>query len=188
MATPIYGPALFAPPALTTQPGLIQLAGAFGGTYLLPTVLTIGANNVVLPITAGTAGQVLALTDATHLAWTTPSAGGGGSSAQRVVTDTWSTSLTPNSATTDIYRVILSGTGTTINTPSGTPTDGQKIQIRPIQDGTGSRTVTWGPGYAFSTDNPVPTLSTANGALDIFVYQYDANKSKWLLEGGSRGY
>lgn len=190
MATPNYGPILAASPALANQAGILQLAGALGGTYLSPTVLALTSLGITLPTSAGTAGQVLALNSAlTAFVWVTPSGSGGGSTNPRVTTDTYSASLTPSSITTDIYRVTLSG-NPTINTPASNASlyDGQKLQIRFIQDGSGSRTVTWGPGYGFSTDTPVPTLSTAAGLLDILAFQYDANKSKWLFQGADRGY
>ena len=50
-----------------------------------------------------------------------------------------------------------------------------------IQDGTGSRTVTWNAAYEFAADT-APTLTTTAANLgDLFVFRY--NGAKWLEVG-----
>ena len=49
-----------------------------------------------------------------------------------------------------------------------------------IQDGTGSRTLTWNAVYEFK-DDTAPTLTTTAAKGDLFVFRY--NGSKWLEVG-----
>lgn len=73
-------------------------------------------------------------------------------------------------AITDSFRVTLGG-NRTLGNPTGLY-DGQVINIRIIQDGTGSRTLAYGSKYKFPGGAPV--LSTAAGAKDFLSCQYDA--------------
>jgi len=69
----------------------------------------------------------------------------------------------------------------TIAAPSGTtPAAGQFVAITVIQDGTGSRTLTWNATYEFK-DDTAPTLTTTASKGDLFVFKY--NGSKWLEVG-----
>jgi hypothetical protein len=168
--------------ATSAAPGIVQIAGDFGGSATTP--LVTGINGV--PVTGTpTAGQVLTASSGTAAAWATPA--GTTSTAKRVVTDTYSATLTPNSTTTDIYRITLTGSPT-LATPSGTPVDGQQMQMNFIQDGSGSRVITYSTGYSFSTDIPSPTLTTTPGATDILGFQYASASGKWRLLGLVKGF
>jgi len=57
---------------------------------------------------------------------------------------------------------------------------GQFISLLVIQDGTGSRTLTWNAAYEFKDDSP-PTLTTTAAKGDLFVFRY--NGAKWLEVG-----
>jgi len=57
---------------------------------------------------------------------------------------------------------------------------GQFISLLVIQDGTGSRTLTWNAAYEFASDT-APTLTTTANLGDLFVFRY--NGSKWLEVG-----
>ena len=57
---------------------------------------------------------------------------------------------------------------------------GAFISILVIQDGTGSRTVTWNAAYEFAADT-APTLTTTANLGDLFVFRY--NGAKWLETG-----
>ena len=59
-------------------------------------------------------------------------------------------------------------------------TTGQFISILVIQDGTGSRTLTWNAVFEFASDT-APTLTTTANLGDVFVFRY--NGSKWLEVG-----
>ena len=54
------------------------------------------------------------------------------------------------------------------------------ISILVIQDGTGSRTVSWNAAYEFAADTS-PTLTTTANLGDLFVFRY--NGAKWLEVG-----
>ena len=79
-----------------------------------------------------------------------------------------------------VAKVTLAG-NRTMAAPSGTgPAAGQFISLLAIQDGTGSRTITWNAVYEFPSDT-APTLTTTANLGDIFSFRY--NGAKWLLIG-----
>ena len=61
----------------------------------------------------------------------------------RAVSITTATTITPTSATADIYEVTALASNTTIAIPSGSPVDGQKLTLRFTSNGTGGWTFTW---------------------------------------------
>ena len=77
-----------------------------------------------------------------------------------------------------VCKVTLAG-NRTMAAPSNGST-GQFASITVIQDGTGSRTLTWNAVYEFASDT-APTLSTTANKADLFVFRY--NGSKWLEVG-----
>ena len=107
--------------------------------------------------------------------------------APRVVNVTYSATLTPYADTSDIVTVTLAGSPI-INAPSGTPIDGQKIEIHLKQDATGGRTVTWASNYSFASGLPAPALSTSASATDILGFRYSAAASKWRFYGIINGF
>ena len=79
-----------------------------------------------------------------------------------------------------VAKVTL-GANRTIAAPSGsTPAAGQFIALTVIQDGTGSRTLTWNATYEFTGDE-VSSLTTSANKGDLFIFKY--NGSKWLEVG-----
>ncbi len=72
--------------------------------------------------------------------------------------------------TTDSFRVTLAG-NRTLDNPTGLY-DGQVINIRVIQDATGSRTLAYGSKYKFP--GGAPALSTPASSKDLISCQYDA--------------
>ena len=87
-------------------------------------------------------------------------------------------SITWNAETQDVAKVTLAGNRTLGSASSGTT--GQFISLLVIQDGTGSRTLTWNAAYEFAADT-APTLTTTASKGDLFVFRY--NGSKWLEVG-----
>jgi len=83
-----------------------------------------------------------------------------------------------NASTEDVAKVTLGGNRTLGSASSGTT--GQFISLLIIQDGTGSRTLTWNAAYEFAADT-APTLTTTAAKGDLFVFRY--NGSKWLEVG-----
>tara|TARA_Y100000593_G_scaffold79155_1_gene147211 strand:+ start:158 stop:562 length:405 start_codon:yes stop_codon:yes gene_type:complete len=87
-------------------------------------------------------------------------------------------SITWNAETQDVAKVTLGGNRTLGAASSATT--GQFISLLIIQDGTGSRTLTWNAAYEFAADT-APTLTTTAAKGDLFVFRY--NGSKWLEVG-----
>ena len=86
--------------------------------------------------------------------------------------------VTINALTQSVSKVTLGG-NRTIGLASG-GVSGAFISILVIQDGTGSRTVTWNAAYEFAADT-APTLTTTASKGDLFVFRY--NGAKWLEVG-----
>jgi len=81
-------------------------------------------------------------------------------------------------STEDVAKVTLAG-NRTLAAPTNATT-GQFISLLIIQDGTGSRTLTWNAIFEFASDT-APTLTTTANLGDVFVFRY--NGSKWLEVG-----
>ena len=86
--------------------------------------------------------------------------------------------ITWDASTQDVAKVTLAG-NRTLGAASNATT-GQFISLLVIQDGTGSRTLTWNAAYEFASDT-APTLTTTANLGDVFVFRY--NGSKWLEVG-----
>ena len=86
--------------------------------------------------------------------------------------------VTWDASTQDVCKLTLGG-NRTLAAPTNNST-GQFISILVIQDGTGSRTLTWNAVFEFATDT-APTLTTTASLGDVFVFRY--NGSKWLEVG-----
>jgi hypothetical protein len=87
-------------------------------------------------------------------------------------TITWDVSTAP------VAKVTLGG-NRTLSAPTNGAT-GQFISIAVIQDGTGSRTLTWNSAYEFTGDT-APTLTTTASKADVFVFRY--NGTVWHETG-----
>ena len=86
--------------------------------------------------------------------------------------------ITWDASTQDVCKLTLGG-NRTLAAPTNNTT-GQFISILVIQDGTGSRTLTWNAVFEFASDT-APTLTTTANLGDVFVFRY--NGSKWLEVG-----
>ena len=86
--------------------------------------------------------------------------------------------ITWDASTQDVCKLTLGG-NRTMAAPTNNTT-GQFISILVIQDGTGSRTLTWNAVFEFASDT-APTLTTTASLGDVFVFRY--NGSKWLEVG-----
>ena len=123
------------------------------GTSAASKVLTANANNLTT-ISGAVLNTEDTLTDGSTIAW--------------------------NVINSPVAKVTLAG-NRTMAAPSGTgPAAGQFISLLAIQDGTGSRTITWNAVYEFPSDT-APTLTTTANLGDIFSFRY--NGAKWLLIG-----
>ena len=83
-----------------------------------------------------------------------------------------------NALTQPVAKVTL-GANRTLGAASG-GVAGQFVSLLIIQDGTGSRTVTFNAAYEFK-DDTAPTLTTTASKGDLFVFRY--NGSKFLEVG-----
>ena len=83
-----------------------------------------------------------------------------------------------DASTQDVCKLTLGG-NRTMAAPTNNTT-GQFISILVIQEGTGSRTLTWNAVFEFASDT-APTLTTTASKGDVFVFRY--NGSKWLEVG-----
>ena len=83
-----------------------------------------------------------------------------------------------NVLTSPVAKVTLGG-NRTLNAATGSQA-GQFVSLLIIQDGTGSRTLTFNAAYEFK-DDTAPTLTTTASKGDLFVFRY--NGSKFLEVG-----
>ena len=106
----------------------------------------------------------------------------------RVVSTATATSITINADTTDIATMAnTQGAGTfTLNAPSGTPYNGQKIIFR--LSSTSVQTFSWNAIFQGSTDLSLPTASSSGGKYDYMGFMYNSTASKWQLIASNFGF
>lgn len=80
------------------------------------------------------------------------------------------TTITWDVGSSPVAKVTLGG-NRTLSAPTNGLT-GQFISLAVIQDGTGSRTLTWNSAYEFTADT-APTLTTTASKADLFVFKYN---------------
>ena len=83
-----------------------------------------------------------------------------------------------NALTSPVAKVTLAGNRTFAAATGAVA--GTFASLLVIQDGTGSRTLTWNAAYEFASDT-APTLTTTASKGDLFVFRY--NGAKWLEVG-----
>ena len=96
------------------------------------------------------------------------------SAAANVATLTDAATITPDLATSNNFTVTLGGNRALAN-PSN-PTVGQSGVIYIVQDGTGSRTLSWGAYWKFPS-GAAPTLTTTANAVDAVFYTVRSSTS-----------
>lgn len=132
--------------------------------------------------TGGTTGQVLAKVDGTDYSTTWVSV-----PAPKVTTSsTTSSTHSIDWSASDVIRLTLNHSITSF-TITGAQ-DGQKMILEVIQDGTGSRTITWPAAVRFGTDITSITLSTAAGKKDRIGLIYDGTASKYDVIAVVKGF
>ena len=151
---------------------------ADGGTNILK--VTNSSSDVVLQPQVDTKDiifkqfdgtSVLAINDGAYAEFL-----GAGIVPEATLTD--ASTVTWNGLTQSVCKVTLGG-NRTLGAASG-GVAGQFVSLLIIQDGTGSRTVTFNAAYEFK-DDTAPTLTTTASKGDLFVFRY--NGSKWLEVG-----
>jgi len=94
----------------------------------------------------------------------------------RDVSATTASSLTPDISVGDIYSYSALASDLTINAPIGTPTNGDKLMFRFLDDGTG-RALTWNGTYTV-IGVTLPTTTTANKTTYVGCI-YNSNNTRW---------
>jgi len=94
----------------------------------------------------------------------------------RVTSAASASSLTPSIATADVYVYTALAAGLTINAPTGTPVDGDKLIFRLLDNGT-ARALTWDATYTV-IGVTLPTTTTASKTTYVGCI-YNANNTRW---------
>jgi hypothetical protein len=110
----------------------------------------------------------------------------GGRLLESVVTLTDASTIATDASLGNIFTVTLGG-NRTLGNPTN-PVNGQKAVWRIRQDGTGSRTISFGSDFRFSIDVPMPALSTSANLTDYIGAIYNSTDSKWDVVAVSKGY
>lgn len=111
-------------------------------------------------------------------------------SSAQIAAYPYATSITP-AITTGVDQVANMGTLTgalTLNAPTGTPTDGQKITFRWAENGIGGYAITRNAIYAFGTDVTDALVPTVASSKWEEVWEYNAADVKWRALGIARGF
>ena len=98
----------------------------------------------------------------------------------RVSTATSASTWTPSSDSYDLWVRTAQAVGLTINAPTGTPTDGQKIMFR-IKDNGTAQTIAWNAIYK-GVAASLPGTTTA-GKKMYLGFVYDTSTTTWDLIG-----
>jgi hypothetical protein len=154
-------------------------AGAFvvnGGALGTPSSGTV--TNLTGTASININGTVGATTPSTG-AFTTLTASTNLSSTRinpRVSSTASASSVTPDIASYDIYAFTALAAGLTINAPTGTPVDGNKLIFRILDNGT-SRSLTWNATYT-PVGFALPSATTINKTTYVGCI-YNANNTRW---------
>lgn len=97
----------------------------------------------------------------------------------RVGTVASSATPTPASDDVDIYTVTALAEAATFGAPTGTPTNGQKLIIRILDNGT-ARALGWNAIYRAGTDVALPTTTVLSKTL-YCGFIYNSAATKWDL-------
>ena len=144
----------------------ISLTNSSGDTVIKPRV---DAKDIIFQQFDGT--SILEINDGAYAKFTAAAV-----NPEATLTD--EATITWNSLTQSVAKVTL-GANRTMGLASGGVT-GAFISLLVIQDGTGSRTITWNAAYEFTGD-AAPTLTATANKGDLFVFRY--NGAKWLETG-----
>jgi hypothetical protein len=174
----------------TTSTGNVQQVSGTGTSGQLLTSNGVGALPTWQNAPSGMVYPGAGIPVSTGSAWTTSKASPSGvivgttdtqtlSSKRinpRVVSAASASSLTPDVSAADQYSFTALAVDLTINAPTGTPVDGDKLVFRILDDGTG-RLLTWD-----SVFNPIgvtlPSSTTSNKLLYVGAI-YNSSSVKW---------
>lgn len=99
---------------------------------------------------------------------------------RRKTSETSSATPTINTDNTDCHQITALAVAITSFTTnlSGTPTDGQELDIEILDNGT-ARAITWGTSFASTSSGTLPTTTTLSKWLYVKL-RYSSSRSKWL--------
>ena len=163
--------------AVNTIGGLVTQSGTLAASALL---LGGGSATAITSTTTGT-GVVTALSNTTNAAGgiTTPDGTATLTNKRidpRVSSSASASTLTPDISSYDQYIYTALAANLTINAPTGTPVDGDKLIFRILDNGT-SRTLTWNATY---TVIGTTLLTTTTASKTTYVgCIYNANNTRW---------
>jgi len=164
----------------TTKMGTIGTVSGelyIGGNQGSRTGLIFGINQITPTQNDGSTADNIRNLGSSTARWKDLYLGGGAVISEATLTD--GATISWDVSTKSVAKVTLGG-NRTLSAPSNALDEGQFISLLVIQDGTGSRTLTWNAVYEFASDT-APTLTTTGGKGDLFVFRY--NGSKWLEVG-----
>jgi hypothetical protein len=142
----------------TLSTARLPTSGVSAGTY--------GSSSLVPQITIDTFGRITSAAN---------------TSINRVVSINDTNSITLNADTTDLgIQLNTQSAGTlTINAPTGTPNDGQKIMLR-IRT-SNIQTLSFNAIFQGSTDLNLPTSTSGSSKFDYMGFIYNSTSTKWQL-------
>ena len=162
---------------ITVADGLLTIAGEvsmttldIGGTNVSATAAELNYND--LATLGTTAASKIFTADANNLTAISGAVVLTEDTLTFDATQDWDVRASP------VAKVTLTA-NVTFDAPTN-PTTGQYISIVCIQDGTGSRTISWNAIFEFK-DDTTPTATTTASKGDMFTFRY--NGSKWLEVG-----
>lgn len=109
--------------------------------------------------------------------------GGSGAGEKPVTVVAYSASITPDAGTYGTYEIGALTGGLTLNAPTGTVSDGQKLSFRITQDGTGGRAITWNAAFQFGVDLTSGMITTVASSITHVKFEWIASASKWRCIG-----
>jgi hypothetical protein len=137
--------------------------------------LAITLSGTALPITNGGTGATT-LAGASIVTYTGTETLTNKRIDPRVTSAASASSLTPSVATADVYAYTALAAGLTINAPTGTPLDGDKLMFRLLDNGT-PQSLTWNATYTV-IGVTLPTTTTASKTTYVGCI-YNANNTRW---------
>jgi hypothetical protein len=102
-----------------------------------------------------------------------------GAITARVVGVTSSATPTPNATTTDIYTITALAEAAVFGTPTGTPVNGQKIEIRIYA--AAIRALDFASSGAYAPIGCTMPTATAAGKWTYVIIQYNSTAAKWHM-------
>lgn len=99
------------------------------------------------------------------------------SQLNRITTLTDSSIISIDSNNTTIGVLTSLSQSSTFQTPTGTPTNEQELEIRITSSL--ARSISFDSGYQSSSNNSLPTITTGSNKEDYLFFKYNSLDNKW---------